>query len=76
MDSQSVHLAIDFVGSSGIVLSPEQRATLQTSLIILQGNQEVDEVQFWGKIIGVKEEYYIARGIASDNIFDCKLFYR
>lgn len=66
MDSQNLHLYIDFVGSSGVILSPEQKAALQTSLVILKSNHKFTQVKLWGKILGVKDDYYIAQGFSDD----------
>ncbi len=68
MESQDLHLNIDYVGSSGVILSPEQKACLQTSLCILQSNQKFSRVYFWGKILGVKDDYFIAQGVGADEI--------
>jgi len=76
MDSQNLHLNIDFVGSSGVVLSSEQKASLQASLVILQSNQKFDHVYFWGKILGVKDDYYIAQGISGDLFAERRTLYR
>ena len=76
MEATDLHLNIDYVGSSGVVLSPEQKAALQTSLCILQNNQKFAKVYFWGKILGVKDDYFIAQGIEKDEIGDRKILYR
>ena len=76
MDSQDLHLSIDYVGSSGVILSPEQKAALQTSLCILQNNQKFSKVNLWGKILGVKDDYFIAQGIGRDELGEKKTLYR
>ena len=76
MDSQDLHLSIDYVGSSGVILSLEQKAALQTSLCILQNNQKFSRVYFWGKILGVKDDYFIAQGIGEDELGVKKTLYR
>jgi len=75
MESHNLHLNIDFVGSSGIVLSPEQKASLQASLVILQNNQKFAHVHFWGKILGVKDDYYIAQGLSNDLFAEKRTLY-
>jgi len=75
MDSQDLHLSIDYVGSSGIILSPEQKAALQTSLTILQSNQKFAKVYFWGKILGVKDDYFIAQGVSNDEFAERRTLY-
>ena len=76
MNSQDLHLSVDYVGTSGIILSPEQKASLQTSLTILQSNQKYARVYFWGKILGVKDDYFIAQGVSNDEFAERKVLYR
>jgi len=76
MDSQNLHLYIDFVGSSGVILSPEQKAALQTSLVILKSNHKFTQVKLWGKILGVKDDYYIAQGFSNDQFAAKTTLYR
>lgn len=58
-----------------MILSPEQKASLQTSLIILQDNQKFASVYFWGKILGVKDDYFIAQGVSNDEFKERKVLY-
>ena len=76
MESTNLHLNIDHVGSSGVILSAEQKAALQTSLTILQNNQKFYRVYFWGKIIGIKDDYFIAQGVTEDELGDRRTLYR
>ena len=76
MDSQDLHLSIDYVGSSGIILSTEQKAALQTSLTILQSDYKFAAVYFWGKILGVKDDYFIAQGVSNDEFAGRRTLYR
>ncbi|XP_076463580.1 radial spoke head protein 9 homolog [Babylonia areolata] len=75
MDSVGLHLSIDYVGSSGVILSPEQKAALQTSLVILQNENKFNKVYFWGKIFGVKDDYFVAQGTYKDEFAGRKTFY-
>ncbi|KAK3597405.1 hypothetical protein CHS0354_040135 [Potamilus streckersoni] len=75
MESESLYLNIDYVGSSGIILSPEQKAALQTSLVILQSENKFSKVYFWGKILGIKDDYFIAQGVGKDELEGRKTFY-
>ena len=76
MEAPKLHLSVDYVGTSGIILSPEQKASLQTSLTILQNNQKFACVYFWGKILGVKDDYFIAQGVSDDEFKERKVLYR
>jgi len=75
MDSRELHLNIDYVGSSGVILSPEQKACLQNSLCILQNNMKFNKLYFWGKIMGVKDDYFIVQGTGNDELGDKKILY-
>ena len=77
MDSEGLSLSIEYVANAGIVLSTEQKAALQTSLVILQSDQKFHRVQLWGKIVAVKDAYYIAVGVGDNNeLKDRKFLYR
>lgn len=76
MDAEGLHLNIDYVGSSGVILSTEQKAALQSSLIILKSNYKFRKVAFWGKILGVKDDYFIVEGIGKDQLKDRQTLYR
>ena len=76
MNSCDLHLGIDYVGTSGIILSPEQKAALQTSLTILQSNMKFSRVYMWGKILGLKDDYFIAQGVEKDEFKERKFLYR
>ncbi|WAR20130.1 RSPH9-like protein [Mya arenaria] len=75
MEGCELHLTIDYVGSSGIILSPEQKAALQTSLVILQSENKFKKVYFWGKILGIKDDYFIAQGTGKDEMAERRTFY-
>ena len=76
MDASDLVLSIDHVGTRGVILSPEQKAALQTSLCILKNNQKFDRVYFWGKILGIKDDYFIAQGVMKDEFAEKKTLYR
>ncbi|KAL4630589.1 hypothetical protein GN956_G15902 [Arapaima gigas] len=75
MDSDSLHSSLDLVSGGGSTLSCEQRAALQTSLIILKRNYKFSRVLFWGKILGLRSDYFIAHGIAEDEMANRKTLY-
>ena len=76
VEASGLHLNIDYVGSSGVILSPEQKAALQTSLVILQSENKFKKVYFWGRILGIKDDYYIAQGCETDEMVGRRTFYR
>eukprot|EP00112_Aurelia_sp_Birch-Aquarium-sp1_P022412 Seg6308.2 transcript_id=Seg6308.2/GoldUCD/mRNA.D3Y31 product="Radial spoke head protein 9-like" protein_id=Seg6308.2/GoldUCD/D3Y31 len=75
MDSDGLHLDIDYVASSGVILSVEQKAALQSSLVILKTQQQFRRIQFWGKILGYKMDYFIVQGVGNDELRDRKTLY-
>ena len=76
MEADTLHLNIDYASSSGVILSVEQKAALQSSLVILQTQQRFKHVQFWGKILGVRNDYFIVEGIGKDELKDRRRLYR
>ncbi|KAM4712786.1 radial spoke head protein 9 homolog [Anableps anableps] len=75
MDSNSLYYSLDFVASSGRVLNVEQKAALQTSLLIVKKNYKFQRVMFWGKILGIKRDYFIAQGRGENEIKDRTYLY-
>ncbi|KAI9522549.1 hypothetical protein NQZ68_034901 [Dissostichus eleginoides] len=75
MDSNSLFYSLELVAGSGNTLNVEQRTALQTSLVILKKNYKFHRVLFWGKILGLKEDYFIAQGRGEDEMKDKKTLY-
>lgn len=75
MDSESLFFSLELVAGSGNTLSLEQRAALQTSLVILKKNYKFQRVLFWGKILGLNQDYFIAQGRGEDELKDRKYLY-
>ncbi|XP_036406510.1 radial spoke head protein 9 homolog [Megalops cyprinoides] len=75
MDSNALYYSLELVSGNGLTLSCEQKAALQTSLVILKRNYRFTRVLFWGKILGIKGDYFIAQGITEDEMRDKKTLY-
>ncbi|XP_023286065.1 radial spoke head protein 9 homolog [Seriola lalandi dorsalis] len=75
MDSNSLYYSLELVAGSGCTLNVEQRTALQTSLVILKKNYKFHRVLFWGKILGLKDHYFIAQGRGEDEMKDKKNLY-
>ncbi|XP_024147385.1 radial spoke head protein 9 homolog [Oryzias melastigma] len=75
MDSNSLPHFLDVVASSGSVLNLEERTALQTSLVILKKNYKFQRVLFWGKILGLQQDYFVAQGRGEDEMRDRKSLY-
>lgn len=66
---------LDILPYSGHCLSPQESLLIENSLIILQDEQKFDEIYFWGKIIGLEADYYIAFGYKKDCLKFRRFFY-
>lgn len=76
IEANQLLLDIEHFAYSGIVLSVEQRASLQTSLSIAKEQYKFNRIYFWGKINGTKEDYYIACGVGTSEIDQRTFLYR
>jgi radial spoke head protein 9 len=59
---------------AGFTLNPEERATLNISLEAKKEEEKFLHIAFWGKIFGLKQDYFVAYGWREDP-FDRKFFY-
>ncbi|KAM3602770.1 uncharacterized protein V6R79_010189 [Siganus canaliculatus] len=75
MDSESLYYSLELVSGNGHALNVEQRAALQTSMTILKKNYKFHRVLLWGKILGLKGNYFIAQGRGEDEMKDKKNLY-
>lgn len=76
IDANTLLLDIEHLAYSGIVLSSEQRAALQTSLAICRDQYKFKRIYFWGRILGTKDDYYIAKGVGKNEVKDRTTLYR
>ena len=76
MDSEDFAQAIEYLGSSGIVLSVEKKACLDTSLVLVARDYKFNKVKLWGVIKGIHQDYYVIHGIKKDEIRDRTALYR
>ena len=76
MDAGCLANDLELLGSSGVILSVEQRAQLQSSLVILQDKCKFQRVQLWGVVHGITADYYVAVGVGRDELKDRKYLYR
>ena len=62
---------------NGTTLNLDERMQLEMALNTLQASTETDELTFWGKIEGIKNDYYIAMGLQFRNMYEfpVKTFY-
>ncbi|CAF2329499.1 unnamed protein product [Rotaria sp. Silwood2] len=75
IEAKDFSLDLDLLAYSGIVFSPEQRAALQTSLVILKEQYKFKTIHLWGKILGITEDYFIIQGRQKDELKDRQFLY-
>lgn len=76
MDSETLFSSLEHLGSSGVILSVEQKASLQSSLVTLQREHKFRRVKLWGIIKGVQKDYFIVQGVGKNELHDRKALYR
>lgn len=76
IDSRKLLLDIENLAYAGIILSVEQKASLQTSLAITKEQYRFNSIYFWGKILGTKEDYFIATGVGKNEMKQRTFLYR
>uniref|UniRef100_A0AC11CY34 Radial spoke head component 9 n=1 Tax=Ovis aries TaxID=9940 RepID=A0AC11CY34_SHEEP len=75
MDAESLLLSLELASGSGQGLSPDRRAALLTSLMLVKRDYRFDRVLFWGRILGLVADYYIAQGVSEDQLAPRKTLY-
>ena len=64
---------------NGVTLNLDERMQIEMALNTLQASEgfESEELVFWGKIEGIKADYYIAMGLTFRNMYEfpVKTFY-
>jgi len=68
MNSENLSLESEYLAGSGFVLSAEQKAALQNSLITVKTHYKFSKVQLWGKICGLSNDYFIIQGCTKDEL--------
>lgn len=76
MDSEFLFSDLDCLGSSSVVLSVEQKASLQSSLVTLKRKHKFRRVKLWGIIRGIQRDYFIVHGVGRNELLDKKALYR
>jgi len=76
MDGRFLGQQLQFFSSSGKLVSPEQLAQLSNSMTLAKHNNHFTKIIFWGKIEGVKDDYWICQGInGTDELCDRTTLY-
>ena len=76
IDANTLLSEIEQLAYTGVVLSAEQRAALQTSLAITRDQYKFKRIYYWGKINGIKDDYFIAKGVGKNELKEKTILYR
>ena len=62
---------------NGVTLNLDERMQLEMALMTLQEKNDCEELVFWGKVTGMKNDYYIAMGLRYTDMYEfpVKTFY-
>lgn len=60
---------------AGQSLSPEEALLIENSLLLLQNDQKFQKIFFWGKLLTISLDYYIAFGCKDDCLRHRRFFY-
>jgi len=55
---------------NGATLNLDERMQIEMGLNTLQAKIETEELCFWGKVEGIKSDYYIAMGLQFTNMYE------
>jgi len=75
MEAATLTSSLTNISSLGVGLNQTQQSALNTSLLIAEANYKFTGLRFWGKISGIKEDYFIVYGINKDELNDRKFLY-
>ena len=81
MDSVTLSSTLDIVAPAlGQTLSVDQKAAIETSLVIKQSSEKLHGLWFWGRVNGLEKDYLVAQGVTFpfdlENFTHEKKFYR
>lgn len=76
MELFDIEYGVKSVATAGFVLNCQEISMLQAGLTILRSKDNYDKIYFWGKVFGLKADYYIAYGLRDSEFeFPSKNFY-
>jgi len=64
MDIVDLEAGLKAVAAGGHVLNCQEVVGIQASLTLLQRQQKHPSIHFWGKVFGMKADYYLAFGLS------------
>ncbi|CAG2057819.1 unnamed protein product [Timema podura] len=66
MDINRIQTSLNCLSYSGYLLNNEQCVILKNALLILQKENHLKKIFFWGQILGLDNDYFIAYGYEHD----------
>jgi len=69
LDFEDLPAYMDYL-SGNVLLSPEQRAAVQSSLVILKQQMNFSHLCFWGRVHGSQRDYYIVQGVDGNDWYN------
>jgi radial spoke head protein 9 len=72
MDQKELLSHLQYLKLNGYTLNIQERTALQSSLTLLRNDNHFHTVVYWGKILGVRNDYHIAQGYPG-SILDKKI---
>lgn len=76
MDRKDAFLNVNYLSVNGTQLSFTEKTPLLNSMIIVEKNYKFKTLKLWGKITGIKKNYYIIQGAKEDELKEKKYLYR
>lgn len=76
MELYDLEPGLKAIASVGSVLNCQELTGVQAGMNLLKSKEKYPEIYFWGKILGLSGDYYIAYGLSSSEFeFPCKAFF-
>lgn len=66
----------EIFGHAGFCVGAERSQLLQNSLLILQKENHFQKCYYWGRVNGIRNDYYVAYGFQKDCMLGQTFFYR
>lgn len=75
MDVKMIHNLMDALKVAGCSFGEDLVPVLYNSLLQLQSENHFESVYFWGRIVTLSNDYYVAYGYQTDPINNRTFFY-
>ncbi|XP_063240912.1 radial spoke head protein 9 homolog [Bacillus rossius redtenbacheri] len=75
MNIYNIRNSLEYMRYSGNTISNEYSVILKNSLVLLQNENKLLNVYFWGKIFGLQRDYFVSFGYEHDALIGLKYYY-